>query len=207
MKIGVVSGWDNDLQPLADLTWPNKQEYCKLRGYTADRVKLDRGGYWSKMLALTDLMPMYDLILLADLDALVMDFTRTIESVIGGVSKETDLIFTHDANGINMGISFWRCTDWSYRFARKMIEPPGTMRFPHEQPAVAQHLYSEPKDKWHCAPQRAFNSYRYELYPQVRRPFPDGQYQPGDFIFHVPGLPLDQKIAVLKEMLPQVKRG
>ena len=68
-----------------------------------------------------------------------------------------------------------------------------------EQSALVHLLYREPKDKWKCVGQRAFNSYLYELYPGLY--CPEGQYQAGDFIIHLPGVANERKLPILRRFL------
>ncbi len=50
-------------------------------------------------------------------------------------------------------------------------------------------------------PQREFNSYRYDLYDnnQGAPAEMEGQWLGGDFLLHLPGLPIDKRLELMQE--------
>jgi hypothetical protein len=49
--------------------------------------------------------------------------------------------------------------------------------------------------------QKQFNSYLYEKYDWA---WPDGQYTPGDFLLHLPGMSNEERVPILKEYSEKV---
>ncbi len=208
-RIAIVSGWDASCDDVAAVTWPNKEEYCRLHRY--DAVKLTgpvpRNGYWTKMYAGMTALPKYDWIFLMDVDTLIMDMSVKLESFLP-VDGPEEFVGTVDAHGINMGQSFWKNSEWAVRFMNKVYDGPGQYQyFPVEQAVLAHLMYAEPKEKWKILPQRSFNSYCYGHYPGLfPYGYPIGEYRPGDFLIHCPGMSNPARIAFFKENMYKVTR-
>jgi hypothetical protein len=118
-----------------------------------------------------------------------------------------DLITSYDAIGLNNGVLFFRNTDWTKNLLKTWASSsPSYEGHPSpEQSALAHLLYREPKDKWISAPQKAFNSYLYELYPNLS--CPEGQYSSGDFILHLPGVSNDVRVEIFKRYSKERNRA
>jgi hypothetical protein len=201
-KVAIVTAWDAGAADLAALTEPNKQEYCRRHGYALRSGLVDTGGHWVKIPALMSALPEFDWVVWMDVDLLVMNQAVRLEKFFDAT---VDLIGSHDAIGWNNGVFFLRNTPWSMSFLKTWAEI-GRRYNGHpspEQSALVHLLYREPKDKWKCVGQKAFNSYLYDLYEDLS--YPEGQYCPGDFILHLPGLPNERRIEVIQRFLKEIR--
>jgi predicted O-methyltransferase YrrM len=208
-RVAVVSAWDREGAALAELTAPNKEAYCRRHGYTwrpaelfEESVEHGPAFCWAKIGAIREALGGADWVCWMDADLLIMDQTRPLSDFL---SPGVDLVASHDVNGMNNGVLFWRDSPWT----RGMLDrwEAARPRFAHyvnpEQSALVHLLYREPKERWAVVPQRLFNSYLYDLYPAYD--CPEGNYAPGDFILHLPALPNDRRLEILREYLPRVQ--
>jgi hypothetical protein len=200
MKVGVLHIWDERLERLAELVVPNTRRYCRRWGYelvTARRRMVGRDPQWLKVAALQGHLPRFDWLLYLDIDLAVLNHAIRLEPFLGA----RDLLATYDHNGLNTGVLLFRNCEWSIGFLAKWWEEG--KRYQHypnsEQTSLAYLLYREPRSAYEVVCQKGMNSYLYSLYPGVE--FPAGNYEPGDFALHVPGLAVEEKIRVLGEYL------
>jgi hypothetical protein len=159
-------------------------------------------GPWLKVQAIQEaLLDGYDLVIWIDADAIVtnlaVDWRNTFPQ---------DVVFSHDVNGINVGVLFCRNTPWMHHVLTKWEGMKARFRnqpMP-EQTALAYLLYTEPKDKWHCEPQRTFNSFLYDEYDDHRGRH-EGNWERGDFLLHLPGMANSRRIELLTHYLDDLK--
>jgi hypothetical protein len=208
MRIAMVSAWDKTMQGVADVTLANRQAYCERHGYGcifSGNWEGKQHPIWARIKLAMDHLYEWDWLCVADIDLIIMNGGVKIEEVLGlpSIPQSIDLVCSYDINGLNAGILFLKNTQWVAKFLgglwSRSLDNPATM---WEQTCIACMLYREPKDKWVCLPQRWFNSYLYELYGAMPGDyFPNGQYCPGDFVLHLPGVSNEKRIEVLGDYL------
>jgi glycosyl transferase family (putative galactosyltransferase) len=205
MKITLVSSWDDGHAEIAALAMPNRQAYCDRWGYELmTRTASRQEGHWQKIPTIQKaLQAGAEWSVWMDSDLIITNPDIGLETVIHSSSGLPSLILSHDMNGINNGVLFFRNCPWTDRFLKLWSAArPFYAQYPNpEQSALAHILYREPKEQWDCRPQHQFNSYRYEL---SGRQFPEGQWLPGDFILHFAGLPYQMRLTVMREHLAKL---
>lgn len=196
--------WDEKVDALAQLSIPNKQEYAGRHGYRLEARREHGIGLWAKAWIVNQLLPALEegaWLMVMDVDTLVMNMAVKVEDRCFG---HADLVLAYDINGLNNGVFFVRRTDWALDFMG-WWQRDGKRWGDDDLVALAFLLYREPKEKWQCVSQRAFNAYDYDLLPHLA-PYPRGHFQPGDFILHLAGVPMDVKMLEMRRRLEEVVR-
>jgi hypothetical protein len=110
-------------------------------------------------------------------------------------------------NGINAGNFIIKNTEWSKSFLDFILSKVGS--FENDQ-CVIEAIHNDPewKDKIKILNHPSVNSYPYDLYSPswgvigdriIERPtHEEGDWQPGDFIIHLPGKTLLDRLEILK---------
>jgi hypothetical protein len=183
-------------QPLADIVLPRVKRYCAKHDYIIEIWCMEVGGVcgFDKMQVLSHCMD-DDFIWVLDLDTLITNPAIPFHSF---TDNEHDIFITNDVHGINAGSWIVRNTDASCKFIRTVIE---NFDAPEEQTVMKRYL-DMVKVKY--LPHPSINSYKYELYEGDEYKgitHEGGQWQPGDLLFHMPGLSLEKRIEILKEMI------
>ena len=98
----VIATFHSDLyKPLADVTLPRLQKYCKLHKYDLQSENyigdMDRIG-WARFARVADLLQHYKTVVWCDADALITSPHRKIEDFYG------DVIISADLHGTNTGV-------------------------------------------------------------------------------------------------------
>jgi hypothetical protein len=197
VAVTVVTAWDEKAARVGEYTWPNRVAYCARHGYSlrgGRRPDDDpHGGLWVKPAAISDALSAGDgWVTWLDADVLITA-PETPLDWLGRTSA--DLVYSADINGLNCGVLFVRATDWSRSFVRKWLAGKAMYETYQnaDQSAIAHLLHGEPREKWECWPQRTFNSYRYGEYGLS---YPPGEWQPGDFALHLPGLSDERRLEI-----------
>lgn len=197
MNIAIVTSWNAAYQPLADLVIPNRQAYCDRHGYTlvTDNNFIERAGQWGKIDLARRTLPEFDAVFVMDLDAIFTNENLIIEDL-----ADRDMTCTRDLNGFNNGQFIIKNTEW----ARQLLDVVWTLgagwsHYPNpDQSCLVHHLVCEDQGRWSVKPQRSMNSY---LHREHGLDCPVGEWQPGDFVLHVPNLSLSKRLAVLSGLL------
>jgi hypothetical protein len=198
MNVSVLSVWDRGYSPLAKITTPNHQRYCAQQGYSwigLGDYQCARGPVWGRFEVLADHLAQVDLLAVVDVDLIFTSMDTKLEEL-----AEADVCLGSDMNGVNCGLMLYRRSEWSLDFVRKVWEAgPRFSHYPNpEQSTLAHLLFLEPKDRWHVHAQRVMNSYMESLYNRTN---PEGEWQVGDFVLHLPSLPLNTRIDTFRRVL------
>lgn len=195
MPILTTSYFEN-YQPLADLVLPNLQAYCDRHGYgLRTQISDDTRSYgFQKIEQMRDALPHTDMVLCCDIDILITNFNYKIEDF---TDPEHDAYFVIDRCGLNSGVSIWcnRPAAYEYIDAVMATEKLGC---PHEQAAITGMVRDWKRSKFLHHP--SINSYLYREYGE-NRPQSEGQWFKGDFLLHLPGLPLSRRLAITARKL------
>ena len=209
MRIAVLSVWDEAGRHLGELTRSNKQRYCDRHGYEFivcdsghDR---DREPHWYKIKALRQHLPAFDWIFYTDTDAIIMNQAICLETFL---DDHHDFVISYDVNGLNVGNLFMRNTplmldylDLAYQQTRYV-----GWKNPEQTAMVATLIFrGEYLERTRMVNQKLFNAYGYEHYDWPVKLWEAGQYQPGDFVIHLPGIvPPEKRLALLRRYLGEV---
>lgn len=212
MKVALVTQHvadKGDYSQLAALTLPNRDEWCQRHGY--EHI-VQQGFYKNPAVyyAFDRLMLVRDLLDRADAPDIF--WVLNVSSLITNISKplvdvlddEHDFWIAKDVHGLNAGSFVVRRSDFCRRWLDFLIsmEPRYRNDCWFEQRGMMDWWQHENWTwKIHLVPQRAIQSYDYSLY----RPWPPetpGNWRRGDLCLGLPGLDLNQRLAIAREWLP-----
>jgi len=200
-RVAFVSAWNSGYDELAKVTLPNREEYCKRHGYdliTVPDWTGDRGPQWARIAVAIKQLAKYDTVFVMDIDAIITNPDFDFKWL---AATSRSLTATEDINGFNCGMLLLNQSVWTLDFMRRYWDA-GKFYSHHvnpEQTCMAHMLICEPQKEWEIVSQRKFNSFRYELFEYG--PYPEGQWQKGDFILHLPSLDNDQRIKIFNAYL------
>lgn len=203
MKIGIFVSYDSYFKPVADITMPVLARYCERHGYTMSVTQnplVERTLVWDRCLTMMEnCLKGYDWILHMDADVLITNQTVSLESIIEQFPKQHHVVMSKDFNNLNDGIVFTRGTMIAQMLWKKwwkMKEEVSSLA------ATFKHVENEPKQfllGW--APQKIFNSYDYSEYGLE---FPQGDWEQGDFILHLPGMTTEKRVLNFSAKLDKI---
>lgn len=204
MTIRIITLWTDDWKILADLTTTISNQYCERHGYIStffgfstncldgyDKISLLKSGFDRNAA---------DLYWLLDADAIITNQNIKVENF---VEEGFDLFLCEDFNGINCGSFIIRDSEWSRKFIYYILLKRGVVGMHCEQDAIKSYMEEFPNDeKIKILTHPSINSYDYCLYPEIPpQTHEQGQWQPGDFVLHLPGTSLEKRIEVFKKVL------
>lgn len=220
MKIAQVTLNDDVYEPLAKITYhENKYEYCLRHGYTPVQKNSD----WifpkaaigfekiKLLLEVFDQDPELDWAHFMGCDTLITNFNQKLEDL---VDDTYHMVVCFDGNGMNVDSFLIRNSrvgrgllTWVLKSYEKYKN-----HYWYEQQAFIDFYFHHPlgKDIIKALPQRAMNSYIYDLYPEWKdRPHVDhtghdGDWIYGDFVLHLPGISLERRIKIMNEFQEKV---
>lgn len=221
MKIGIATHVSNEMHMVEALTNPNKSEYALKYGYDFKLLRsteLDdpRMGWhhltFERYRAYRQCLieGQYDWLFCCGADVLFTNFNISIESKC---DPSFGFVITTDAGGLNSDVFIARNVPRTLELLQRIVDD--RHKYVHA-PVLDQNalndlipLYS---DIVKIVPQRELQSYLYETVfgygPQYLKAKDlygnDGQWKPGDFALHVPGIAREHKAQILSEMLKQV---
>lgn len=214
MNCAIVQFHTEGYQELVNLTDPNTDEYCKKHGYHRDITILKEHSWdigfrrLERVLEFFDMGRGPDVIWVLGVDTIIMNHHILIEN---RMDPRADFIIAKDCNDINADSFLIRNSIWGNRFLRHVLSTEEEFMKTQfvEQAAIAEAI-ELPHNKEHVkiVPQRAINSYLYAdgLNPEWGNKWIDhpGKYGRGDWIIHLPGLPLHVRIETAKKYLSLV---
>lgn len=201
--IDLFTCYSDDCQPLADVVLPNFQEYAHKQGY---RLIVRKGCYqgnegdpyypYNKILFLREYLLNHTVkfVWVLDLDLLLTDMRRDVAAEI---SLKHNLLIARDINGINAGSFLLRNSKWAIEWLDAILALRGSSS--SEQHAI-QKMNEIPKwsKRTRILSHPSINSIYYRAYPD--HPIPkheEGNWQPGDFVLHLPGKTMQDRIEIL----------
>lgn len=228
MRYAVVTLHDQKISELAAITLPNKQEYCRRHSYKlfakTDNFNSAIPAQFEKprfILEVLNSNPDLDWIWWLDTDALITNFSKTIEEfcdnnfdiVIGTEVYNWQL---SDFSGINNGSFFIKNTDMAKKIIQAIIDNETNFydSICFDQTCMIDlYLKSDIFKKYtKLVLPRAFNSQPYlywdeKGYKNIDIPgrLECCQWYFGDFVLHLAGLPPEDKIKLAFEFSTQIK--
>lgn len=226
MKICVFNPFSN-LKELAEITVPNKRKYCERHGYDLLNPPLggtgcneqEMYGFRRRMPLVVEMLKSntYDWIWVVGVDVLITNLSITLDSII---DNDYGMIVGADVMGVGMDSYLIRSQNGGLELLEKVVsfkdKPIGAQ---HEQSTIDSLCKQEPellKKVIKLIPQRRLNAYKYANLHQYEFLHPgfvtgtdclgnSGEWQPGDFVLHVPGITDQQKLSLLLEALPTIQ--
>lgn len=203
MKFALQNSYDVGYATLGDLTWyKNKRKYCEKHGYSPELHIYSNPPFphsYMKMFHVKELLKYnkLDWVWVTGCDSMITNMTIKLEDI---VDHNYHLIIATDVNGLNADSFLIRNSDEGRYYINYIISCVDVYKDHHwaEQQAMmdSQERF---KSITKFVPQRTFNSYNYDFYPQCAKPNldklgTDGNWQHGDFLIHWPGQPLDRRL-------------
>lgn len=206
---------DESYESLAQITFhQNKYEYCLRHGY--EPIQKNSGWTFPKkaigfekikhVLEIFEQKPYLDWIHYSGCDTLVTNFDQKFENII---DESYHMIVCFDGNGMNVDSLLIRNSRVGRGLFKWVLDSYDKYKdhFWYEQQALIDFFFLAPlgRDIIKPLPQRVMNSYIYDLYPEWKdRPHIDhtgheGDWVYGDFILHLPGVSLQNRIEIMTE--------
>lgn len=206
-KMAIVSFFNDKHKDLAQHTWyDNKVKYANKHGYLA-LAKTDNFSaeqvHFDKFTHILDVMKNHsdiDWIWWLDNDAMITNFDIKVEDL---VDDNYHIVMPVDIAAINTGSFIVRnsaeAKDWLEFILSKKKEYKNDTRW-YEQQAVVD-LYPKHQHLFKLVPQQWMNSYDYRIYNVDSKDLlnQDGQWCPGDFVIHWPGLQNNVRIQLAQQ--------
>lgn len=212
---------DATLGEMAAITVPNKVEYCRRNGYDYLQVPFtgechpwpgyDRIPYLIALLK----SGAYDWIFWLGCDALITNLSIKLEEL---TDRNCGMVIATDALEVQMDSFLVQPKVGGIELIEEIWSTRDGNHGPnYEQSNLARKIETKQfRSVVKLVPQRVMNSFNYSLYPAswgarygtgTDRLGTNGQWQPGDFVFHVPGKELSRKISELKAKVPSIVRS
>lgn len=199
MKIALSLQYNDAFAEIAALTVPVIQRYALRHGYSLFVHRCDLVSpeiVWQRIEDVAKLLPDFDAVAHLDVDLLITNPEIKIGTIIAEEGRlpyhVPDLFMSTDCHGINDGFCVW-LKKWASQCALKTLLAADRTRYSSPQHA----LPSVPLDM-HRMPQRLTNSY---LHAEYGLEHPEGEWEPGDFILHLPGMGNARRVEILKQHL------
>jgi hypothetical protein len=211
MNIAIATGSSQEYMSLQDATLPSKKAYAEKWNMTLEtRIFSGDNIAWDRVGMVRDLLPRYDVVIWMDSDAFVANQDFDIKKYLEMGYGEEDREYTHnfmistDLNSINTGVFIARNTPWVREFLYVVMHEGYLLFNSHmrkEQQAIRDYMENHPyKGLVSVMPQNFMNSFIMKEYETERHDF-KGNYKPGDWMIHMPGLPNQRRIEIVKEIL------
>lgn len=232
MNIALASLNNAYYQPLANITaWQNKIFYCDVHGYipyfknnnfknsiSSDFQPNTHSLGFEKIQTILEVFskhPTIDLVWFNDCDSLITNFKISILDIINDYkySDRSEILLSEDGNGINVGSMLVYNTSRTRDYLNFIVEQQSNYRdksWNEQQVIIDTYKDTRWVDLVEIIPQKAINSYDYNLYQasQIIMPIEKakltGQWSSGDLLIHWPAKSLEERLELAKKYLTQV---
>lgn len=210
----VVTYFSPSYRQLAAITTATLQDYCHIHNYQLYLHEVDDNTpmYFVKTeIALQQLNEGFDVVFAVDCDVLITNYKIGVEDFL---DDEHLFYACCDINGLNTGTFIVKNSAWTKNILREVLERKQmTLRYSDEQ-NVYQMIRD---DRVKHLPHPSINSILYELYApsygvigykdgdEVMLPTHEqGCWVKGDFLMHLPGKPLQERIEIFNNVKEQI---
>lgn len=200
---------------LGNLVIPNMQAYCKKHGYHFDIWVIPPKFEFEKIKMILNLLEDgIDTIFCLDLDTLITNHNIKVESFL---DDDHDFYLTKDINTWNTGSIIVRNTEWAQDWLDYILNHQGEIE--NEQTVIMRDMRVGDLPKVRVLSHPSINSYPYEEYAPTwgliegwepttgskeKPTHEQGDWQVGDFVAHLPGLPVARRIEIFNRMKEQI---
>lgn len=219
MNFAIVTMHDSNYSELATITFnQNKLPYCEKHGYAvyAKTHDFSQGSrkYFDKfryLLQILETHPDISWCWWLDCDAMITNWTVPMSH---WCDDQYHVVISVDRFNLNNGSFFIKNSTQSKDYLKHLISLEHqylTAKWPDQQPMID--LIDQYQSIMKIHSQRDFNSYDYDFYHQDHGNTQDcdlfganGNWQPGDFVCHYPGIQLQTRIelatAIKEKIIP-----
>lgn len=207
--IKILTHYTKDWEPLAEITIPVMREYADSHNYELSVLSLNclELGRYSGIEKINHILDEYkpgDTFLVLDVDCLITNLIQRIEDLLDGESIQVD----NDINGINTGVILIQFNDESVKdFFIKVKQAIQIGKYNCEQDAISDlhSFHSARHNKLNFIPYHyyypSFGKIGYKEGDEVTMPTHEqGNWQMGDFICHLPGKSISERIDIFKKL-------
>lgn len=208
--VSIFSGTSHE--QLAQYTWSNKEQYAAKHGYQAipkttnlspNQVHFDK---FVHILEVMNASPDIAWVWWLDNDAMITNFDFRVEDLI---DNDYHVILAVDIASINTGSFLVRNSMQGRQWLEFLLSKKGEYKNDtkwFEQQAVID-FYPKFQGLFKIIPQREINSYDYTIYGLDSKDLLgySGQWQPGDFVIHWPGLNNQVRIQLAQKFQTQIQ--
>lgn len=202
---------------LVAITKPNKLEYCRRHGYSYHEEEWTQSLFpgFERLPVLIYLLQCghYDWVFWLGSDALITNLNVNLESL---VDKDHGIVMATDAWQVQMDSFLIQRSHGGLSLLQSVWEHHASPIGQFMEQSTLDFLMWQPEflNVVKLVPQRTMNSYRYSLYSDLGQRYQSGidclgrvgEWEPGDFVFHVPGRPLETKLSALRDVARKVQR-
>lgn len=216
MRICLYTMHSMAIEEMARITVPNKSEYCCRNEYSfiqepfTGRIHSFPG--YERIPCLIDLLTsnMFDWVFWLGCDALITNLGIKLESII---DNSYGMIVATDGNELQMDSFLIQANKGGQKLLERVWDERNKNHGPYFEQSnlIAQIAKPEFSGVVKYVPQRTLNSMQYDLYPdyygnpnfakKVDCFGNDGEWHKGDFVFHIPGRPMNTKIDAIKSRI------
>lgn len=204
MKVTLMTAASREYWPLMCMSSPNKLEYALRHGVQL-HVNVHHGNagcydnWGERVQFMSDSLDAYacDWLWFMGADTLITNMTTDIRKLC---DPKFDLIMAVDVNGINNDSFLLKNSKASHDFLRRVMYRRDQLT---DQCAMKAEMEAEGFEVA-LVNQRLFNSYIYSEYDYGLQP--QGEWQPGDFVLHLPGMRLERRIELMREYGERIVR-
>lgn len=209
MRVVIASAGSPDYADLAAVTNPSRVAYAKKHGYAYvyKEIPKELGDACKREMYFDLLGYGFDVFVWMDLDSGVTNSSIRIEDICEEHLKDGHHLWSWDWAGPNSGVFITRFTPegahWLDRAYATMLENGLA-----DETAMEILQTTEPFKRWvRTCPGTVMNAYPSELYGWDKFGLDYARtvnhWEPGSFILHLPGLPNEKRIPLLKKYLEQ----
>lgn len=204
-KYCIISAFSNNYRSLMEITSLSIKKFGHKNSIDViieEIINYDRPYSWYKIKLILDLLKnnQYEYILWIDTDATILNTNYSLDSFI---KFDKYFYVSKDINGINCGVIMIENNDYIINFLTQVYS---MTQYLHdgwwEQKAIHDLIninYNNINEYIEYIPQNIWNAYDYKSY-NIKF---DGNVCEKTFIFHTPGMPLNNRISKIQEKLKQ----
>lgn len=228
----IIQTCDFKYKPLAEITFKNNIEYCKKHGYDfiqyTNNINLDKSAYWQKYLAIKRHIRNYKWILYLDADCMIMNYNIKLEDLVDDnfdiimenmgdntdISDPVNSLYINPKYNVIASAMLYKNSDISMEFINDVYNNKlKCNEITYDNSSVrcvlSQDKYSS-HSKIYDIDSKKLNSVWYSNKPSfilIDGPkWNDNKniYNKGDFILHLVGYDITDRISLIKQFIPYI---
>lgn len=207
MKVAIITHFGGEYEALADIVVPILERYCKKHHYSLFVNKVGNGKYdFVRTKDARRLLDIYDLVFAPEIDLMITNLTIPIGAFI---DDKHSFFICKDVNGINGGSFIVKNTNYGKMFLDNTNNPIYGFKTEQNYWEVNAEDHPDVCILYHPSinsiPYKHYHNYGYIKYEgQLEPAHEEGNWKPGDFIVHTPGLEFNKRVEILSNLKSQI---